>query len=264
MKKLSAILFTIIMTVCTSSCSDEKGCTDQNAINFNPLAKEDDGSCRFVEGEIPVPDNYIPHISRSGAALIAIKAINTVPAGPLGTVDHNLNYAVAAFNDTTGSNLITAGTVTCEGTELSLRTGTVYTYDVTGNESGISFSFPIEWKATGDAWPAFEVSANNAFPEIGNITSGNIELNEDYTLTTSSASGSDSLLYAIFGQEGMVQVLTSGSNTSYTFSASDLRQVGKGTAVVQVTGLSYATENLDRRDYLLVSQKVRSRVVEVQ
>lgn len=44
----AAVLSSIFMM---TSCSKEQGCTDQNAVNFDILAEENDGSCQY-EGEI--------------------------------------------------------------------------------------------------------------------------------------------------------------------------------------------------------------------
>ena len=52
MKKLNSLLvigLVAVFTFATSSCSKEEGCTDENAINYDPDAEEDDGSCVYDE-----------------------------------------------------------------------------------------------------------------------------------------------------------------------------------------------------------------------
>lgn len=57
--KFSAFLLLTTMLIFTS-CSDDdvkKGCTDISAVNFNNLAKEDDGSCVYLDSSFTIFSN---------------------------------------------------------------------------------------------------------------------------------------------------------------------------------------------------------------
>ena len=51
MKKIFPFLFLAIFLTCTSDSEQTYfGCTDEIALNYNPVANSDDGSCLFAEG----------------------------------------------------------------------------------------------------------------------------------------------------------------------------------------------------------------------
>jgi len=54
MNKVKVILV-LITALTLFSCSKEEGCTDIDAINFNPEAEKDDGSCLFSSPNLPNP-----------------------------------------------------------------------------------------------------------------------------------------------------------------------------------------------------------------
>jgi len=59
--KFTLVFIAVIGLFLCTGCKKEKGCTDFKACNFNPEAKKDDGSCRFVLGcTDPNAFNYNP------------------------------------------------------------------------------------------------------------------------------------------------------------------------------------------------------------
>jgi len=52
MKKLLYILLILPLFFISSCKKDIEGCIDQEAINYNPLANTDDGSCLSLQGDV--------------------------------------------------------------------------------------------------------------------------------------------------------------------------------------------------------------------
>ena len=59
MKTLFKITFILFIAIILSSCGKD-GCTDPNATNYNPDAKNDDNSCVILGCTDPLAENYNP------------------------------------------------------------------------------------------------------------------------------------------------------------------------------------------------------------
>jgi|GEM_PF-1999828 len=69
--KFTLVFIGLISLLIFSGCKKERGCTDFEACNFNPNAKKDDGTCRYVLGcTDPNAYNYVPEAECSDGSCI--------------------------------------------------------------------------------------------------------------------------------------------------------------------------------------------------
>ena len=267
MKKTTLKFFVMLSIISLAASCKKEGCTDPNATNYNSEAEKDDGSCvqpTPPTGTATAPGTYIPNFSGEFAALIAIKTITTTTT-PIGTFDTEIGTAVAAFTPNAGSTFEQAGTVTCEAENLTLNANNSYIYMIeSSNPMGLSFSNPVNWNATGSTWPAFSASTNAGFSTLGELSSGTVNTSTDYTLTSSSITNADSVLFAVYGPDGNVMKVKDGSSTSHTFSAAELSGIGAGSGYIQVVGLNYDPQTIATKNYYLINETVRTKSVTIQ
>lgn len=265
MKKSILLIAGITLTIGIQSCKKE-GCTDATATNYTVGATKDDGSCEYATNntQAPTVPTYTPNFNGTFGALVAIKTVTT-SSTPIGTVDTEVGTAVAVFTENSATNFVDAGTVNVSSNELTIQSNNSYVYQIgQSNPTGISYSDPVDWSGTGATWPSFSTSTSQGFSTVGTITTGDPSTSSDYTLTTSSISNADSILFVIAGQNGSVSMMKAGTETSHTFSSSEVSSVGAGTGIVQIVGLKYDLQNISTRDYYLINETVCSKTVTVE
>lgn len=264
MKKLILFTSVVYFTLALNSCKKE-GCTDPTAINYNMAATKDDGSCEYPSPTpTPTAPSYTPSFSGVYGALIAINTITTTTT-PLGDMDTQVGTAVALFSEDGGSTFVTAGNIHANSNQLTAQSNNSYVYQITtSNPTGITFSNNVSWTGTGGAWPSFSATTNQGFSTIGTVTSGNASANASYSLTANQVSNCDSVLFVIAGQGTHVTKMLPGNATSHTFTDAEVATIGTGTAIVQIIGLNYDLQNIASKDYYLINETVKSKIISIE
>lgn len=68
--KFATLLFLSLIVLFSSSCRKEEGCMNPLAINYNPDAEEDDGSCLILGCTNPTMFNYDPNANTDNGGCI--------------------------------------------------------------------------------------------------------------------------------------------------------------------------------------------------
>lgn len=265
MKKQTFTLITLslVMGLSFTSCKKE-GCTDSTATNYNSSATSDDGSCTYDTPTAAAPGSYTPSFDGEFAGLIAIKTVTTTTLPVVGDIDVEFGTGVAVFSSDGGNSYVSAGTVTLDGLGLTMQTNNTYVHQPEPTDAdGIQFGSTVNWSGTGATWNSFNASTSQGFCSISQITSGDVTTSSSYVLEANTVSNADSILFAVHGPSGSKTIIVAGTNSSHTFSASDLSGVGTGTGFVQIVGINYDPQTISSKQYYLINETVRTKQVTI-
>jgi hypothetical protein len=144
MKKSSFILLVItcsITAVFCTSCTPEIGCTDRNAVNYNPFAELDDGSCIYEGCTDPDSKNYDPiatiddgNCAYEGSAVFWYDKTTTTGLFSIGTA--SLTYYVDGF--ILGSSASSVYWNSTEGPDCGQNGSVTVTKDLGKNKNQLS------------------------------------------------------------------------------------------------------------------------------
>ena len=223
----------------------------------------------------PDPDPAYPVEDDADGVLVGIKtvSITTNPIMPV-PIETVLGTAVGFFTETSGdfNTLTDAGTVSCNENELSKNTNTgpgqfAYTYTPgLANVEGIDFTDGAMWEVAGTSnVPAITYTHSN-FPTTPEVTSGNVDVSQNYTLTLANyVAGADSIYYAIYGADDYIIKAGGPYSTSMEFTADELSGLGSTDyGLVQATAYDLTNAQFDTKTIYFVNETVNTKTVKIQ
>jgi hypothetical protein len=201
----------------------------------------------------PSTETPIPTIHSIGPAGVcyAIKTYTEV-APVLGVEFPPIEVGIvgASFWDESNTTLIDAGTITCNGDELTKNENKSYILLPSGtNIGGVDFEFNSTWNISGATTvTAFQYYNTNPIPLIGDLNvSETINKTEPLNISAGTIVYADSVQFQVGDSEGHTLFHVAGSNTSsHTFSPSEMSSLTSGEISVIVAPYNYIFQTFDR------------------
>ncbi len=171
-----------------------------------------------------------------------------------------LASAVAVFK-VNGSN-VDVGTVKVNNNTLTKNDDNSYYWSPSNSTS---FNNDVNWFISGgNGFSITDTTITTGFPSVDKInSSATVNISSGYTLSTSSVTGADSVLFVISGPDGVVERMQSGNATSYTFSSSDLSSVGTGSGVVMIAPFKVVKTLKDNKNWYYINEEVATQNVTI-
>lgn len=265
----SQYLVLICFVFCLFSCKKE-GCMDKTALNYNPSATKDNGSCKDYVGKIAPFDYYRPFLSDTCATLYLITEdygkdyINSQYL-----VRENYRFS-SIFTIDKGSSYLSAGDTYVKALKkpynpsfdykMNYSTNNIYTMNGTAGviPQTILLEDSVYWWASGDIWPSFSLATSIKKPFITSVDYGSPSIKEDYVISGKTPLNNipDSILVEIKGQKGNLIKTIDGQTPSFSifFSENELKSVGYGPANIRVIALNYYSQSINNRLYYIIRE----------
>lgn len=188
--------------------------------------------------------------------LIAVKSVSNT-----GFITITIGTAVGTFYD--NGSLVDVGAVSVEGTNLTKNGNNSYTATASAtNPTGITFSSPINWTVGGaNGFNGFTEDVSTNFPSAQSVNSlETVDKSDGYTLSTSSITNSDSVLFSI----GNVTKIKSANTTSCTFTSAELSGLANGTNVASIAPYNFSSKTFSGKKVYFVNEYVVQKTVTIQ
>ena len=245
-------LFLILALITFSACKKKeviRGCTDSVAINYHPLAKEDDGSCRFhyyesdsLKGEyIPTFINNNYNFPYEVSFLIAIKNSYNISSnyGYEGEYHHGTAYAYRSGYLNTSECWF--------DNSLKIKNSSSQLYDLSCNGTmWHSNSNSINFEDGNFRWlngTSNIIENNLGFINVGKINSGDVPINNGYSFEfdgITNFESSDSLIFAFHSpNKTLFFSKPVNSPNSMFFSSVELDGLNQGIGYIEIVALKF-------------------------
>lgn len=195
----------------------------------DPLATNNNHS-----NNTPTTPNACPG---ADGALWAVKSITSQQVSPsLPSVSITVGTGIGFFSSNGLSsnpmNRVDVGSVTVNSNAMEYIGETYIATASASTPTGIDWSNGVTWEVSGgNGFGAFTHTPTNAFPTASEITSPDVVTKASgYTLSCDRISGADSVLFLVGG----IHKTLGPSNTSCTFTSSELNTLETGTQLVQI------------------------------
>lgn len=240
-------LMTICFAVLTTSCK-----------------KNDDDDSPSTPTTPTETDPPTPQPKDANGTMVAVQSVTVITVPGFGDQEVPFYTAVAVFyDDPTSGAFLNAGTVMCEGSDLTKQSNNSYTFIPSQtNPQGLDFNGNIDWEVSGAGTvPTISESINIGFPSVGSVNSDSlIKKTEDYTLSCNFVSSADSIIWMI---GGLIHT-TAGGQSSYTFTKDELSTLAAGPSIAQVAAYRYTSSTTDGKNYYYINEDVKSKQVALQ
>lgn len=217
----------------------------------------------------PQPVDVTPKPGDASGVLVAIKTLSFT-SSPIGDIKTELGVATAFFAENPGdfSTYEAVGDVSVNNENLKKQDNNTYAYQpAQTNPTGINFSNGADWKVTGGGSTGAINESVDDFPSKDpNITSGDIDMSKDYTLTIKEAIGNcDSIYFNIYSADGNLMRTTVSGKSSYTFTSAEpatLKATDYG--MIQVVAIKMIPKTLNGKVYYFINETVTTKMVKIK